>query len=350
MKITKEGIRFILASLLIAAAALNTGNNLIYLILSFMLSLALLSVVLLRVNLAGLSLEVFTCVPIFAGEEALSEIGVTNRKRFIRSFSVRVSSAGTVSPVYFTTIPHRKTVKKEIGLSFKRRGLYTYGDFRIQSGFPFILFEQEKAMRINGDVLVYPALRDVGSLIPKITGGKGGGSLRTRGAGDDMYSIREFRYGDDWRRIHWKVSAKATALLVKEYADHGINKTTIIIDNLAADYSILHKAVNGRRDEETSDEVFEEVVSLAGSLARFFLDRGHFVRVFSCKKMIPFGTGHEQLFKILDVLALIEEEDLWDCVVPHDGEGCFIGVMKSPDSPLRNFVDGGDAMIYAESL
>ena len=58
MKITREGKRFILTTVLIGVAALNTGNNLIYLIFSLMLSFIALAIVLLRINLSGITLEV----------------------------------------------------------------------------------------------------------------------------------------------------------------------------------------------------------------------------------------------------------------------------------------------------
>ena len=61
MRPTKEGKRFLLATLLIAVAAFNTGNNLIFLILAMMLSMILLSVVILRYNLKGLTLAFLLC-------------------------------------------------------------------------------------------------------------------------------------------------------------------------------------------------------------------------------------------------------------------------------------------------
>ena len=70
MKFTREGKRFFLATALIAVAAVNTGNNLIYLILSLMLSFTTLSYIILRINLSSLLLEVSFSGPVFAGEPA----------------------------------------------------------------------------------------------------------------------------------------------------------------------------------------------------------------------------------------------------------------------------------------
>jgi hypothetical protein len=74
MKTTPEGKRFLLATFLITVAAVNTGNNLIYLILSLMLSFILLSIVLLKINLSGLSLEVSINPPVFAINDSYQRI------------------------------------------------------------------------------------------------------------------------------------------------------------------------------------------------------------------------------------------------------------------------------------
>ena len=83
MKITREGKRFILATGLIAVAAVNTGNNLIYLIFSLMLSFILLAVMLLRMNLSRISLEVSIDHPVFASEQTYASFTIKNSKKLI---------------------------------------------------------------------------------------------------------------------------------------------------------------------------------------------------------------------------------------------------------------------------
>ena len=51
---TREGRRFLIAVVLIGFAALNTGNNLIYLIFSMVLSISLISFPVALINLKGL--------------------------------------------------------------------------------------------------------------------------------------------------------------------------------------------------------------------------------------------------------------------------------------------------------
>src|SRR4030042_3369409 len=90
MKLIREGKRFLIATAIIAVAALNTGNNLIYLILSMMLSILVLSILILRGNMNGLDLGVYQSQPVFANNPAYMNITISNRKRLIPSYSIKV--------------------------------------------------------------------------------------------------------------------------------------------------------------------------------------------------------------------------------------------------------------------
>ncbi len=333
MRPTKEGMKFLIATSLIAVAAVNTGNNLIYLILALMLSLTLISFVLMRINLSGLSLRVTAAAPLFAGEQSPVVITVQNNRRRFPAYSVSVLTPDS-GPVFFGLIPAGTAENREHIISFKRRGFCSYGEFTLESSFPFSLFSRRKTASITGSALVYPALMDVDAIIPAVHAHGGGPAARTALHGDELYSLRDFRHGDDWRQIHWKSSAKASGLLVKEYASEEFRKATIIIDNVLP----------------SETETFEAAVSLAASLSKYLLDDGYIVRLFSCKKIVPFGLGDEQLFRILDVLAVIREEQEWECPASHDREGFSVLVLKNRRSPLSRYVSSSDLVIYAADL
>jgi uncharacterized protein (DUF58 family) len=348
MMATREGKRFIVASFLIAFAALNTGNNLIYLILSLMLAIMLLSAMLLRSNLSGLSMKVAVTGPAYAGEEVPARIELRNGKPLLPTYSVSVGSPALTGPVYFLSIPAGGAVTADSRLRFLKRGLYRFTDFSLRSGFPFILFIRNRPIEVLGEVIVYPALRDIDNLMEESGGDEGGEAMRPVGEGGDIHSLRDYRYGDDWRRIHWKASAKASDLLVREYAEYTLKKATILLDNLAAPEEGMERGV--KDNGSSADERFENMVSLAGSLARYLLARGYFVRVVSCKKVIPFGSGDEQLFKILDILAVVKEEEGWDSPVTLEREGMVISVLRSRASAFHSYAASSDRVMYADTL
>lgn len=334
MEVSKEGKRFAIATFLIGVAALNTGNNLIYLIFSLMLSFIILSVVLGRANLSGLSLDFGGSPALFSGEDAMLTISVRNHKRMIPSYSVQCLFPGALAPAYFGMIPPLQRVEREMAVRFERRGIYSYGDFQLLSDFPFILLKGERSIGVNGELLVYPALRPLGGLLDSVRGEEGMEVSSLSASGDDVHSLREFRDGDDRRSIHWKASAKTGVLFVKEYADFEVRRLTVILDNLLPE----------------GGELFERAVSLAGSLAKDFLERGYFVRFVSCRKVILFGSGEEQLFTILDTLAVIKEEDSWDNLQRDSGEGYFVSILKSRRSMRRTYDGTGSKVIYAEDV
>ena len=76
MRPTREGARYLLATGLIGLAAMNSGNNLIYIIFGMLLSVLVLSYAIMRVNLSGLMLKVEAEHPVFAGQKAYFRITV----------------------------------------------------------------------------------------------------------------------------------------------------------------------------------------------------------------------------------------------------------------------------------
>jgi uncharacterized protein (DUF58 family) len=328
--VTREGKRFLVASFLIAVAAANTGNNLIYLILSLLFSFLLLAFVILKLNLDGLSLGVSSETPLFADEAISLGVRMKNGKRLLTSYSVTCDVPGAFSPVYFAAIPPLGSTEKDVQVKFKRRGLYRYGDFQLRSGFPFVLLSRAGSIAVAGEVLVYPALHDVEGMFGDAVGGEQADAFSD--SGDEMHSLREFRYGDDWRKIHWKAYAKTGKLYVKEYEDHESSRMTIVLDNLIPE----------------GGQLFETAVSLAGSFARYFIEKGYFVKLVSSRKIIPFGKGEEHLFKILDILAVIREEEKWDSPLQDAREGPFVTVLKSRGR-LNPYASRG-GVVYAEDV
>jgi len=333
MKLTREGKRFLLATALIAVAAVNTGNNLIYLILSLMLSFAVLSYIILRINLSALLLNVSCNGPVFAGEPVVAELLIRNNKN-IPAYSCTIYAADTGEKIYCGYIPGRGAANGKLRMVFKKRGLYGYRDFSILSGFPFILFQKSVSVSVAGNVLVYPSLLDIEGQAEELRAHENQGEMAFRSKGDDVYSLREYQYGDDRRDIHWKASARMSGLIVKEYAEYLSRRLTIIMDNAMP------------RDEQN----FEKAVSVAASLASHFIVRGYLVRLLSCRKVVPFGSGEGHLYSILDILALLREEEQCDDPAASSPEGFTVAVLKSPRSRLAYGADAEGMVVYADTV
>lgn len=334
MKSTKEGKRFFLAAFMIALAAFNTGNNLIYLILSMMLAIFFLSITVLKINMRKLVLKVRQDNPVYADTPARIAVTMVNKKR-IASRSVKVMSSGMAAEgINFPLIAGRSEVTGSLPVIFRKRGIYRYGDFLIESGYPFIFFIKKVFTSVKGEIIVYPEIKDIDRLSTPFPKEGHEQSPSKTGKGEEFSMFREFRYGDDSRRIHWKASAKTNKLLVMEYSADELKKMTVILDNLMF------------RDEN----IFEKAVSFAASLTDLFLKEGYFVRLLTCSKVVPFGNSTEHLYKILDILAVIESRDSWECPLSVEPEGLTILILSSEESLLKRFISLSDMVIYAHLL
>lgn len=334
MTLTREGFRLGLAIVLVGLASLNTGNNLMYLILSVMLSIFFLSLVVTYWNLKGIEVSVEPIEELFAQRPSRIKIRYS-KKGFLSSHSFFLMSNPS-SPVkifdYTESLKPDKFIEKIITITPLRRGLINLKDsLFLKTGFPFIFTEGTLRLTSRASFVVYPHIRDIEtSLISPLTEGQS----RLTGE-EEFHKIRPYRYGDDRRFIHWKATAKTGELMIKESAMEETHKITILFDNF----------------RPPDMKAFENSVSFAASLALRAIESGYYVRFISCRKTIPFGTGKEHLLKILDHLALIEPvEDLICLIDEKDIEGNSVLILQSDVSPIKRFIEYSQRVFYAPEL
>ena len=112
-------------------AAVNTGNNLLFMILACTLAGILISGVLSRVVLTGVDLKFDMPEHIFAEQPVLAELELRNEKQTWPSFSLLVVGETKKSttqvltrPVYFPYIPRQSAARQKVELTFPKRGVY----------------------------------------------------------------------------------------------------------------------------------------------------------------------------------------------------------------------------------
>src|SRR6202050_1117036 len=89
-EVTKAGVIYVLVTLVIGIAALNTGNNLLYIVVAAMVAAVLVSGVVSALVLRGLELEVRLPEHMFAGRPVVGRVVLHNPRRFLPSFSIWV--------------------------------------------------------------------------------------------------------------------------------------------------------------------------------------------------------------------------------------------------------------------
>lgn len=334
MKSTKEGRRSLLAAGLIGVAAVNTGNNLIYLVLSLLLAFLLLAYILPRLTLMKLRPELRLDGPLYAGEPSAATLTVFNGKRFFPAYSVHITSSMFPGPLFLQQLPGSGAAEKQAKAVFGRRGFYPEISLTLESSFPFIFFYALRRVSVALNVLVYPACYDSDLLSGTPSGLALPGGISPAGGGDEMAYLRRFRDGDDPRQISWKATAKGSGLMVREYALQESRRTTVIL-------------VSGYPEAEGD---FEKAVSIAAGTARSLIGRGCTLRMLAGGQVVPFGAGEEQLLKILDLLALVREDSQEpEGLLPDEAGECIV-VLKSSKLRVPGGLPSGARVIYADSV
>jgi uncharacterized protein (DUF58 family) len=337
-EVTRAGIIYVIATLLIGIAALNTGNNLLYIVVAAMLAAILVSGIVSALGLRDLGLDVRLPEHVFAGRPVLGRILLHNPRRRLPSFSIHVVPSKRRKPVsqwlwepatfgfppkrppdqqwvrlpdrrvrrivhdgstpgifegsaYFPYLAPETELSADLELRFQRRGRYAENSFGLATRFPFAFLTKTRRVPLNRTVLVYPSVEPTDEfldVLPMITGEV---EAFVRGRGYDLYRIREYMPEDTARHVDWKATAKSGSLKVREFSREDERKVRLVFDNPSP--GVL------------APEAYERAVALAASLAWHFA---------SADADLSFAGqsygGEPDIYKFLAYLALLEPQPL----------------------------------------
>ncbi|HEU4728175.1 MAG TPA: DUF58 domain-containing protein, partial [Kofleriaceae bacterium] len=309
LSFTREGRLIVLLSVGVGFAAINTGNNLLYLLLGWLLSFIIASGILSELTLKRLTVERRPPPRVFAGEPFLMEVVIRNTKPRRASYSIEVEDLVGSTPLdkrcYFLKIPAAKSQRTSYRHTFVRRGLYTLTGYRIATKFPFALFRKSRDVDAPLSVVVYPARVAVPRPTPR-SEARGLATANRIGRRGEFFGLREHRSGDERRDVHWRSSARTGRLLVREYEDEHARSLAIAVDN-ALPEAARDALVDGAITPEIEAQVasVERAISVAASLAAVHLEAGWSVELCARGCRIPPGSGRTHEAKIARALALL---------------------------------------------
>ena len=238
-RLTREGWIYIAGVVLVSLAAINTGNNLLFLILACLISSILMSGVLSSVTLAGVEMRLSLPEHIFAGQSVRASLELKNEKLTLPSFSLRVEGvvrkeqparALLPTPVYFPYIPRQQSAKQSVPLLFPKRGAYRQEAFRIVTRFPFGFLQKARRLDLLSEALVYPSIEATPEFLELLPGIQGAIESVAKGRGQDLYALRDYLPTDSARHVHWKASARSGSLMVREFAREDDFRVLLVFD------------------------------------------------------------------------------------------------------------------------
>jgi uncharacterized protein (DUF58 family) len=347
--VTRVGIVYVAIVLVIGIAALNTGNNLLYIVVAAMLAAILVSGFASAIVLRDLELDVRLPEHVFAGRPILGRIVLRNPRHWLPSFSVNVVplkkdggakhwqwmpatfavppgrppekqwvkvrdyklrrvSATKAAPgifegaAYFPYVAAGTELKADLELRFDRRGCYQQKSFGLATRFPFAFLTKTRHVPLAREIIVYPRVEPADEffeVLPMITG-----EFETfaRGRGDDLYLIREYMPEDSARHVDWKATAKSGSLKVREFTREDERKLRIVFDNPGMGV--------------VSEKAYEDAIALAASLSWHFAGENTEISFVS-----QGYSGEPDLYRFLAHLAVAEPQSLpsvVDALQPSD--------------------------------
>jgi uncharacterized protein (DUF58 family) len=234
-KLTREGKVYIFIVFGVGFAAINTGNNLLHLLLGMLLALIIVSAVMSEQSLRRLTVVRRLPTRAQVGRPHLVEVEVYNHKRRIPSYAIEIEDLRAGQPAdkrcFFLKISPRSAQVAAYRRTPARRGRDHHIGFRVATRFPFGLIEKWREIAADGDLIIYPAVDPV-TLPPDTPGHHAGDDNAVgRGWGDEIIGVRPMREGDDPRDIYWPKSTVPGELALRDRARESRRHVTYAVDN-----------------------------------------------------------------------------------------------------------------------
>jgi len=306
-RVTRAGWVYIAGIVLVALAAINTGNNLLFLVLACLIASILMSGILSSITLVGVNMRLSLPEHIFAGQMVRATVELENEKLTLPSFSLRVEGvkkkgapAATLleTPVYFPYLPRKAFARQSVPMLFSQRGVYRQEAFRIVTRFPFGFLLKARRVDLATEALVYPAVEATPEFMEVLPGIQGAMESLVKGRGQDLYALRDYLPNDSARHVHWKASARTGVLMVREFAREEDFRTLLVFDPYGP-----AAEPNASANEK---ERFERAVRLCAAVAWNFHERNAQLAFRSVRADVSLAPASENIFSVLRHLALVQ--------------------------------------------
>ncbi len=221
------------------------------------------------------------------------------------------------------------------------RGVHTVGPVTYEKTDPVGLVSRRVGISVALELLVAPRVTDLALFAGGLTNDLDGATSQQLSMSDlAFHALREYVQGDDLRHVHWRSSAKAGQLLVRQYHETRRGHVTILVDGRGSSYRRL-------RD-------FELAVSVATSIALRAV-RDDFDTYLRCGSHLARGRSAAAMTDIACRFVAVQEDDYLaqsaDAAGTVNGTGLVIQVtgprrdLVEVDAVARRFGQGADWLV-----
>lgn len=284
VRLTREGLRFGALLVIVGFAAYNTGNNLIFLMLSVGIATLAVTFVSGLLSAGALSVEAGAIRDVYAGTPFSERLRIRNGSSLLDAFGIAVDGGAGVG-----FLKRGSAAGCAVTRVFPRRGVHPGAPVTLSTRFPLGLFRFERRSEAPRRILVYPQTRPVDPAALALADGAGMGAGGRPGRGDELFRLRDYEAGDPVHHIHWKTTAKVGRLIVRDLGDAREDRLTL---------SYWPAVAAG------APPSFERVVVATASIARHLVESGTSFRFIAPEIELPARSGREHLRAVLGHLAV----------------------------------------------
>lgn len=238
-----------------------------------------------------------TPIQVHDGDRAIVELSLSSSRRLWR-VSVADDVEGLGSATFVADhVDAADPMAARYEVLCRPRGVYKVGPARIMVRDALALAEAGGTAGTIDRLVVYPAVEKLDGL-PVVRGQDPNVNTSqmnfSQTGGEDFFTLREYRQGDDLRRVHWPSSAKRDALMIRQLEMPWQSRGTVLLDI--------------RREIYPDPEVFELAVRGAASAITHLFRAGFAPTLSTVTSQSTIVTSSESYGLAMEKLATVETQ------------------------------------------
>jgi uncharacterized protein (DUF58 family) len=282
--LTARGRALLASGLVVAVLAAGLGQRDLFRVAALLVAVPLVALLLLSRRRDAVSIaRILEPAQVEVGDGATVRLRIENvgsRSSGPIHLEDRVDeSLGLAPRLLLERLDPGERVETTYGIDASSRGRHQVGPLQLVIGDPFGLVQARRTGLTANTLTVTPVVTPLrGTPSSLRTDGRGDGrSRRASNAGHDDVGTREYRVGDELRRVHWRSTARTGALMVRQEEAPWEGQVLVVLDTRAASHE--RSARGGPADLTTSS--FEWAVHAAASIGVHLAHEEREVRVLS---------------------------------------------------------------------